>query len=68
MKATYQIDPAHSTANFVVLFPGVAEYRGFTQEQAVLARFGKPARTYHVGAYTVLVWDKNLLRELSRAR
>jgi len=61
-------DPHRNTANFVVLFPGVAEYRGFTQEQAVLARFGKPARTYHVGAYTILVWDKNLLRELSRAR
>jgi hypothetical protein len=61
-------DPHRNMANFVVLFPGVAEYRGFTQEQAVLATFGKPARTYHVGAYTVLVWDKNLLRELSRAR
>ncbi len=61
-------DPHRNTANFVVLFPGVAEYRGFTQEQAVLATFGEPARTYHVGAYTILVWDKNLLRELSRAR
>jgi len=61
-------DPHRNTANFVVLFPGVAEYRGFTQEQAVLATFGKPARTYHVLAYTVLVWDKDLLRELSRAR
>jgi hypothetical protein len=61
-------DPHRNTANFVVLFPGVAEYRGFTQEQAVLATFGKPARTYHVGAYTVLVWGKNLLRELSRAQ
>ncbi len=48
-----------------MLFPGVAEYRDFTQEQAVLAKFGKPARTYHVGAYTVLVWDKNLLSKLS---
>jgi hypothetical protein len=61
-------DPHRNTANFVVLFPGVAKYRGFTQEQAVLATFGKPARTYHVGAYTVLVWDKNLLPELSPAR
>ena len=51
-----------------MLFPGAAEYRGFTQEQAVLTLFGKPARTYHVGACTVLVWDKNLLRELSPAR
>jgi len=61
-------DPRRNTASFVVLFPGVAEYSGFTEEWAVLATFGKPARTYHVGAYTVLVWDKNLLRELSRAR
>ena len=57
-------DPHRNTANFVVLFPGVAEYRGFTQERAVLATFGKPARTYHVGSYTVLVWDKNLLSDL----
>jgi hypothetical protein len=57
-------DPDRNTANFVVLFPGVAGYPGFAQEQAALATFGKPARTYHVGSYTVLVWDKNLLREL----
>jgi hypothetical protein len=57
-------DPGRSTADFVVLFPGVAGYPGFTQEQAVLATFGKPARTYHVGSYTVLVWNKNLLSEL----
>ena len=61
-------DPQHNTANFVVLFPGQAEYRGFTQEEAVLATFGEPARTYHVGSYTILVWDKNLLRVLSRGR
>ena len=33
-------------------------------ERAVLATFGKPARTYHVGSYTILVWNRNLLREL----
>ena len=26
-----------------------------------LAAYGPPAHTYHVGPYTVLVWDKNLL-------
>jgi hypothetical protein len=61
-------DPNRNKANFVVLFPGVAEYRGFTQKRAVLAMFGKPARTYHVGSYTVLVWNKNLLRELSHGQ
>ena len=58
-------DPDRNTANFVVLSPGVvAGYPGFSPERAVLATFGKPARTYHVGSYTVLVWNSNLLREL----
>jgi hypothetical protein len=57
-------DPQHNRANFVVLFPGVAGYAGFTSERAVLATFGPPARTYHVGFYRVLVWNKNLLSEL----
>ena len=58
-------NPAQSTASFVVLFAGVAGYPGFTPEQAVLATFGPPARTYHDGGYTILVWNKNLLRELA---
>jgi hypothetical protein len=62
---TQWYDPKRNSANFVVLFPGVAGYPGFTPEQAVLATFGKPARTYHVGSYTVLVWDRNLLSDLS---
>ena len=57
-------DPDRNTANFVVLFAGVAGYPGFTQERAVLATFGKPARTYHVGSYTILVWNGNLLSDL----
>ncbi len=57
-------DPARYSANFVVLFPGVPGYSGFTSEGPVLATFGRPARAYHVGAYTVLIWNKNLLREL----
>jgi hypothetical protein len=61
-------DPRRNSANFVVLFPGRAEYFGFTEERAVLATFGEPARTYHVGSYTVLVWDKNLLWQLSQGQ
>jgi hypothetical protein len=57
-------DPDRNTANFVVLFPGVAGYPGFSSERAVLATFGQPARTYRVGSYTILVWNRNLLREL----
>jgi hypothetical protein len=58
-------DPNRNTANFVVLSSGAdAGYPGFSPEQAVLATFGKPARTYHAGPYTVLVWNRNLLTEL----
>jgi hypothetical protein len=56
--------PDRNTANFVVLSPGGAGYPGFSQERAVLATFGKPAQTYHVGSYTILVWNRNLLTEL----
>jgi len=64
-------NPASATANFVLLYPGAASYPGgvpgdgpFDDLQAVLATFGKPAATYHVGSATVLVWHKNLLADL----
>jgi hypothetical protein len=59
-------DPRSQTANFVVFGPPVVGNPGFSARAAVLATFGPPARTYHVGAYQVLVWHKNLLRELAR--
>jgi hypothetical protein len=60
-------DPNRSSANFVVLFPGIPVYSGFTDRAAVIATFGDPARTYHVGQYTILVWHKNLLADLPAA-
>ena len=57
-------DPRRYSANFVVLFPGVPGYPGFTDRAAALTTFGDPARTYRVGEYTILVWNKNLLTEL----
>ena len=57
-------DPDRNTANFVVLTPGATGYPGLTQGQAVLATFGPPAQTYHLGSYTILVWNHNLLTEL----
>jgi hypothetical protein len=57
-------DPDRNAANFVVLAPGGGGYPGFTSEPAVLATFGPPARTYHVGSDTILVWNKNLLSDL----
>ena len=57
-------DPRRSRATFVVLFRGVPGYQGFTSAGQVLATFGRPAHSYRVGAYRVLVWDKNLLTGL----
>jgi len=57
-------DPGRSSAHFVVLYPGIQGYPGFTARGQVLASFGTPARTYHVGRYTILYWPGNLLTEL----
>jgi hypothetical protein len=57
-------DPAHASANFVVLFHGIPGFPGFSSAQQVAATFGRPARTYRDGRYTVLVWNRNLLRDL----
>jgi hypothetical protein len=57
-------DPRQGSANFVVLTAGTPEYPGFDEVTAVLATFGEPARGYRVGAYLVLVWQRNLLRSL----
>jgi hypothetical protein len=61
-------DPAHNSANFVVLTRGVPGYPGFTSRRTVLATFGPPAQTYRFGSYTVLVWHKNLLSDLPAPR
>jgi hypothetical protein len=57
-------DPARSSADFVVLFPGIPGFPGFTSRGAVLATFGKPARVYRIGRYTIWYWHKNLLADL----
>jgi hypothetical protein len=53
-------------ANFIVLdsTPGFMNH----WEPLALIRkyFGRPARTYHTGPYTVLVWNRNLLGSIPR--
>jgi hypothetical protein len=61
-------DSRRKSANFVVFVPGTTEYPGFTDKRAVLATFGKPMRTYRVGRYQVLVWNRNLLADLGARR
>ena len=60
-------DPAAHDANFIVLYPsrpGADPYPWITD---VRAAFGQPARIYYVDGYTVMVWNDNLLTELSRS-
>ena len=56
-------DPRTQSANFIVLGgpPGGAR---LADKSLVLATFGPPARSSHVGTYEVLVWNKNLLADL----
>jgi hypothetical protein len=35
-------------------------------EAGVRRAFGKPAREYRVGQYIIMVWDKNLLLQVSK--
>jgi hypothetical protein len=57
-------NPAGHYVNFVVFAPGAPGYTGFRAPKATVATFGPPARTYHVGRDTVLVWNYNLLTRL----
>jgi hypothetical protein len=56
-------DPARHFANFVVA-DGPSVWPGM-QLSAQLT-FGRPARTYHVDGYTILVWNTNVLAKLDR--
>jgi hypothetical protein len=53
-------DPASQRATFLVTENGTDYFSHWKPSASALAALGPPARTYHVGPYTVLVWDKNL--------
>ena len=39
----------------------------YWEPRAVIAKyFGRPAHEYHVGPFTVMVWDRNLLSSIPR--
>lgn len=52
-------DPRHNNANYAVVTPG-----GMPSAAKLSKIYGPPAMTYHVGQYTILTWNKNLLAEL----
>ena len=56
-------DPAGQQANFVV-FNTTPGYLFWNPRARAEKLFGRPARVYNVGLFTVMVWDKNLLPEV----
>ena len=56
--------PSRDRANFLVTDSAPGFFNYWQPNPAALAALGRPARTYHVGPYTVYVYDKNLLADL----
>ena len=54
-------DPASQRATFLVTENGSDYFSHWKPSASALAALGAPVRTYHVGPYTVLVWNTNLL-------
>ena len=59
-------DPASHTATFLVTDSASGFFNHWQPKASALAELGPPARTYHVGTYTIYVWNKNLLRQIPR--
>ena len=51
-------------ANFVVLDNAPGFFNNWEPRALVNKYFGAPARTYHTGPYTIMIYDKNLLRDI----
>ncbi len=58
-------DAGPNYANFLVTSSAPGFFNHWQPNRAALAALGTPARTYHVGPYTVYVWNKNLLPQLT---
>jgi hypothetical protein len=59
-------DPRSNRATFLVTDSASGFFNHWQPNPTALAAFGRPARTYHVGPYTIFVWDKNLLVQVGR--
>ena len=57
-------DPGTHYANFIVLDSGPGFMNRWEPLALVTKYFGHPARVYLTGWYTILVYDKNLLRDI----
>jgi hypothetical protein len=59
-------DSGSNRATFLVTDSASGFFNHWQPDPAALAAFGRPVRTYHVGTYTIFVWDKNLLVQVGR--
>jgi hypothetical protein len=59
-----QYNPAKHSATFLVAGGPAVDVPLPGLEKAAIRTFGPPAKIYHVGQYTVLVWRGNILRHL----
>jgi hypothetical protein len=59
-------DSGPNRATFLVTDSAPGFFNHWQPNRAALAALGRPARIYHVGPYTVYVWNKNLLAGLGR--
>jgi hypothetical protein len=59
-------DPAVSRATFVIAMPGSAADAYSLPETRVEHAFGQPAHEYPVGQYLIMVYDKNLLSQVTK--
>ncbi len=57
-------DSGSNRATFLVADSAPGFFNHWQPSPAALAALGRPAKTYHVGPYTVYVWNKNLLAGL----
>lgn len=58
-------NPRTNDANFVVATAPGSYWSATVTAAEAIAKFGEPARTYRFGQYTILVWRKNLLSDLT---
>ena len=57
-------NPKQHRANFVIMDSQPGNFSHWEPYLLVKRYFGTPARTYRLGWYTIMVWNKNLLKAL----
>jgi hypothetical protein len=59
-------NPRLHDANFVVLDSAPGNFSYWEPIELIQKNFGRPAKIYHTGPYTIMVWHKNLLKDIPK--